>query len=219
MKTIIFTFIIFAFIFSSVFSCKSQTPKNDSYVSFRIDAPEKMSPLASKFRVGDYKFTLDNVYILNGIYTGLYIYSKQKDSENSILSLTFELPSGNKFKAFSDSGFVIQSPPLPCTITDEDFQGIKSSSDGKVFAYISLERNKIYNENKVMYDSRVTFNIFKINISELSVDGNNLNLICTFSGEMNDKEKSSQDTDYQISGNISMKDVKIFTASVESEYR
>lgn len=216
MKNTALTLIILTIIFSSVFSCKSQTNPNDNFVKFNIDAPQKMDPRPSKFVVGDYRFPAKSSEIMEGSNTGIVFEFTQKENEKNTLTLEFQLPSGNSFKVFSaGKGYVLQCPPLPCTITNEDFRGIKSARAGRdVPAYISLIRNIRIASDQSSVES-VYFEIFSINITEFNFTKEKVNLTCTFSGELSDKQKQVQDTEYKISGSITLKEFEVGVMMVD----
>jgi hypothetical protein len=203
MKNSAFIFLIFILMFSTVFHCNSQTNKKDGYVKFKIDAPQKMDMRESKFKVTDYKFPLKDIYIMEGSNSGFQIEFFENESEKNTLTLEFILPSGNTFQVYSKgNGYVVKSPDLPCTITNEDFKDIKSArAHRNVLAYIALIRNIRVASDESHVES-VYFEIFSISISELSIKEGNLNFSGTFSGELSEKQKPFQDTEYKISGDF-----------------
>jgi hypothetical protein len=205
MKLKISLIIFLYLVSSSFFSCKSQTKDTNNFVKFKIDAPQKMDPRESKFKVTDYRFPLKSVYIMEGSNTGMEIEFLQNENEKSTLTLEFQLPSGNTFKVYSSgTGFTSKIPELPCTIMNEDFKDIKSARMHRdVLAYISLTRNTRVASDESSVES-VYFEIFNISISEFSIRDGKLNFNGTFSGEMSEKQKPFQDTEYKISGEFTI---------------
>jgi len=216
MKNTAITLVILTIILSTAFSCKSQTNNNDNHVRFKIDAPQKMDPRPSKFPVGDFEYPVKGANIMEGSNSGINFEFLQNENEKSTLTLVFELPSGNTFKVFSaGKGYVTQCPPLPCTITNEDFKGIKSARVGRdVPAFISLIRNTRKSSDESSVES-VSFEIFSITIIELNFNNDKLNFSCTFSGELTEKQKSVQDTEYKISGSFTLKDFSVGVMKVD----
>ena len=208
--------IVLYFVSSSFFSCKSQTNDSNNIVRFKIDAPQKMDLRDSKFKVADYQFPAKSVYIMEGSNTGIVIEFLKNENEKNTLTLSFNLPSGNTFKVFSaGKWYVANCPPLPCTITNEDFKGIKSARAHRdVLAYLSLVRNTRRTSDESSVES-VYFEIFKINITELNIKSDKINFSCTFSGELSEKYKTVQDTDYKISGDFMIKDFELSIMMVD----
>jgi hypothetical protein len=208
MKNTALTLIVFIIIFSTVFSCKSQTnSSSDNFVKFKIDAPQKMDLRPSKFLVKDYRFPVKTASVMEGSNTGLVIEFFQNENEKSTLTLTFQLPSGNAFKVYTaGKGFSENTPPLPCTVTSEDFRGIKSARAGRdVIAYISLSRNTRTASDESSMEG-VYFEIFSITIKEFNFIKDKINISCEFSGSLSETQKAVQDTDYKITGSFNLKD-------------
>lgn len=205
----IFAIILFSVFFISSFYCKSKF-NGDNFVKFKIEAPQTSDITESRFKVADYKFRLDNIYVMDGSVCGLIIEFNKIEDENSSVKLTFRLPSSDSFRILSDGiDYVSQVPEIPCTITHEDFKGVKSTqSKNEVRAFISLARSIKESSDHVQIES-VNFEIFKLDIKELEIENDELNFECTFSGKLSETQKSVQDLDYSISGEFSVRKSEI----------
>jgi hypothetical protein len=216
MRTNFLTLIISFIVFSTSFNCKSQTSTNDNIAKFKIDAPPNMRAKENKFISTDYQFSLKTIYVMEGSNTGLEIEFQQKENEKNTLSLFFKLPSGNTFKVYTkNSGFEYNIPKVPCTITNDDFKDIKSARVNQtLYAYIYILRNIRTAKDQSNVES-VYFEIFSIDIKEFNINGDKITFSCNFSGELSEKQREVQDTDYKISGEFNIKDFEIGVMMVD----
>jgi hypothetical protein len=216
MNTSILSLLIFLLILSASFNCKSQTNDSDNYVIFKIDSPPNMRPTEVKFKTADYRFPIKSVYVMEGSNSGIEIEFQKKETDTNTLSLFFMLPSGNAFQVYSKyKGYEYKVPEIPCTITNEDFKGIKSSRvHMDVLSYIYLSRNIRLAPNHSSVES-VYFEIFSINIKEFNIKEDKINFSCTFTGELSENQLKVQDTNYKISGEFSIKDFEVSIMMVD----
>lgn len=214
MRKTILSILLFLFISSTSFNCKSQT--NDNYVKFNLDSPPNMRPTETKFKSADYKFPVKSIYVMEGSNTGIEIEFQQKENEKNTFSLFFELPSGNIFKVYTkDAGFEYKIPEVPCTITNEDFKDILSVRvHPKVSAFIYVLRNIKVAKDQSNVES-VYFEIFNINIKEFNINDDKITFSCAFTGELSENQLKVQDTDYKISGEFNIKDFEIGVMMVD----
>lgn len=210
MKAKILAFVVLLSVFSTSFYCKSQTRDTDNKAVFRVDAPPNMRATPDKFESKEYQFPLKRAYVMEGSNTGIEIEFQQKEGEKNTLSLFFFLPSGNTFKVYAkDGGFDCKIPEIPCTITNEDFKGIKSARrETDLHAYIYMQRNIRLAPDHSSVES-VYFEIFSIDIKDFNIRGNNITFNCTFTGSLSEKQLNVQDNDYKISGEFRIKDFEL----------
>lgn len=202
--------LIIAILVASSINCISQTNDSVNYVKFKIDAPPIMRPKATRFEVGDYNLPVKNVFVMRGSNTGIKIEFMEKVNDTSTLYLEIELPSGDTFKVYAkNKGFEYKTPEIPCTITNEDFKGIKSArAQSDLYAYIYLIK-----ENRIATDELkkegVTFENFSINIRAFSIKDGKISFSGTFSGELSEMQEQLQDVNYKISGEFNIADLEL----------
>lgn len=216
MKTKILTFAVVVLVFSTSFYCKSQTRETDNKAVFKIDAPPNMRATPDKFESKEYQFPLKRAYVMEGSNTGIEIEFEQKESEKNTLSLFFFLPSGNTFKVRAkNGGFDYNTPSIPCTITNEDFKGIKSARrETDLHGYIYVQRNIRLAPDHSSVES-VYFEIFNIDIKDFNISGSNITFNCTFTGSLSESQLNVQDNDYKISGEFRIKDFELGVMMVD----
>jgi hypothetical protein len=193
--------VILYFVSSLFFDCKTQT--SDNFVKFTIDSPTRTGTAINKFIAGDYKFPLKSVCVMRGSNDGMEAEFLEREGKDSTIALKFILPSSSTFKVFaSGKGYTVKIPELPCTVTNEDFKGIKSvRAHSDVLAFINIERNIRVASDQSRVES-IYFEIFSINIKTLNFDKEKINFEGTFTAEMSEKQKTYQDADYKISGDF-----------------
>jgi hypothetical protein len=215
-KNITSALFIFIITFSVVFNCTSQTNSNDNSVKFKINAPQNTNPLNSKFKIIDYEFPAKEVSVMSGSNSGLIIDFQKTESDNSTLTLSFQLPSGNVFSVYAtDKKYEYKFPDTPCTITNEDFKDIKSlRNKDNVVSYISL----VYSIKDAFDQSRdegINFDIFSIYITKFNFVNDKINFTCTFYGEIREYDKSFYDADYKIFGSFELNEFDVKLVKVE----
>jgi len=159
------------------------------------------------FSTVSYEFNKPRASIMTGSKSGLIIQFEKNEESKDKLNFTIHLPSGKKFDVFKKTdSFECNIPGLPFTVTEKDFQGIKSARKGyPVTAYLSLQKF-IRKDTSTFSAKSIWLYAFTMKFNEFRIEGNKITLNASFEGKIREEDKKMHDADYTITGEIALSD-------------
>ncbi len=158
-----------------------------------------------KIETGDYTLSLTGAYIMTGAYDGLFVEFEAVMVEYTKLRLSFKLPSCDRFKMYPKSKSVeYEIPELPFKLTEKDFEGIWSDRiENFITPNVELQRRFKRATTHIDY---VHFKSFEMYVTEFNIKINELNMSCTFSGEVINDDLKYTNVKYELKGNFDVSD-------------
>jgi len=158
-----------------------------------------------KIETGDYTLSLTGAYIMTGAYDGLFVEFEAVMVEYTKLKLSFKLPSCDRFKMYPKSKSVeYEIPELPFKLTEKDFEGIWSDRiENFITPNVELQRRFKRATTHIDY---VHFKSFEMYVTEFNIKINELNMSCTFSGEVINDDLKYTNVKYELKGNFDVSD-------------
>ena len=180
---------------------KKNSPGIINEAVFTLSIADTSLKNKGKIETGDYTLHLTGGYIMTGAYDGLFVEFEAVMFEYTKLRLSFELPACDRFKVYPKSeGIGYEIPELPFTLTEKDFEGIWSERiENFVKPDVELQRRFKRASTHVDY---VHFKSFEINVIEFNIKINELNMSCTFNGEVIDDDLKYTNAKYELKGNF-----------------
>ena len=192
---------------TSIVNCADNTKKvspriiNEAVITLSIADTNLENE--GKIETGDYTLHLTGAYIMTGAYDGLFIEFEAVMFEYTKLRLSFKLPSCDALKIYpTGNDIVYEIPELPITLTEKDFEGIWNERiENFVKPDVELQRRFKRATTHIDY---VHFKSFEINVTEFNIKNNELNMTCTYSGEVIDDDLKYTNAKYELKGNCNV---------------